>query len=327
MVLRSINKIRKNWRRNLFSDKLRPIFWCRLILLFAVCVPLTVAAQNKDDDTLAVESSLVVVNVTVTDQSGKPVRNLDQTLFKILEDGQEQPLEFYEAEKTPFAAVILIDTSGSMEERISMARSAAINFLDGLRADDVAAIYNFDTKVTPVQEFSDRRDITDKIFDLKADGGTALNDAIITAARELAKRGEKRRAIIVLSDGADNHSSRSSDQALKAAAAANSTIYTIDMAALEKSTDHAQSRGALKNFAEKSGGVFIAAPGGAAMREAFKNIVAELGVQYTLGYEPLNHAKDGKWRTIEVRIAKPNLVIRTRKGYNAPKPDNKRPKN
>jgi len=83
--------------------------------------------------------------------------------------------------------------------------------------------------------------------------------------------------------------------------------------------DRAQSQGALKNFAEKSGGLFIPTPGGLAMREAFKNIVEELGVQYTLGYQSSNPKKDGKWRAIELRVAKPNLNIRTRKGYNAPK--------
>ena len=79
----------------------------------------------------------------------------------------------------------------------------------------------------------------------------------------------------------------------------------------------------MKNFAEKTGGTFIATPGGVAMRDAFRKIVEELGRQYTLAYQPKNLAKDGKWRTIEVRVAKPNLTIRTRKGYNAAKQSEK----
>ncbi|MGI8495833.1 MAG: hypothetical protein ACR2L1_11065, partial [Pyrinomonadaceae bacterium] len=74
-----------------------------------------------------------------------------------------------------------------------------------------------------------------------------------------------------------------------------------------------------KNFAEKSGGKFVAAPGGAAMREAFKNIVEELGIQYTLGYQPTNSDKDGKWRKIELKVSGADVEIRTRKGYQAPK--------
>lgn len=286
------------------------------LILFTFILP----ANAQDDDIIKVESSLVVLNTTITDAKGNPVSGLKQPEFKVFEDGREQKIDFFETEKTPFAAVLLVDTSGSMETRISMARAAAINFLDGLRSDDVTAIYNFDTKVALVQDFSNSRDITERIFDLKADGNTALNDAIYKAAQELAKRPEKRKAVIVLSDGADNKSGRSADKVLKAALASNVTIYTIDMSAADTGgRDRMQNQGALKNFAEKSGGTFIPSPGGAAMRQAFKSIVAELGTQYTLGYQPSNRTKDGKWRAIEIKIARPNLNIRTRKGYNAPK--------
>jgi len=112
---------------------------------------------------------------------------------------------------------------------------------------------------------------------------------------------------------------------LKAATATNATIYTVDMSAPDVGgnaasiRDRMRSQGALKNFAEKTGGVFVATPGGAALREAFKNIVQELGAQYTLAYQPSNTKKDGKWRAIEVRVARPNLSIRTRKGYKSEK--------
>jgi VWFA-related protein len=80
-----------------------------------------------------------------------------------------------------------------------------------------------------------------------------------------------------------------------------------------------QNRGVLRNFAEKTGGTFVAKPGGAALREAFAAIVDELGIQYTLGYYPIENKKDGKWRDLEIRVARPNLSIRTRKGYYADK--------
>jgi Ca-activated chloride channel family protein len=293
-------------------------FIFHFLFLISFCFLLSAPAQD-DDEIINVESSIVVLNATITDLKGKPVPGLKQNQFRVLEDGQEQKVDFFEAEETPFAAVILMDTSGSMEGSVSMARSAAINFLDGLRTDDVAAIYNFDSKVSLVQDFSNSRDIVEKIFDLKAKGMTVLNDAIYQAALELGKRGEKRKAIIVLSDGADTKSGRSADKALKAAIAVNATIYTIDMSAAIAGSNRFQSQGALKNFAEKSGGKFVPTPGVIAMREAFKHIVEELGIQYTLGYQPTNTKKDGKWRTIEIRVAKPNLTIRTRKGYNAAK--------
>ncbi len=300
---------------------LKNLFHCAALLFFIVCISFVSVDGQEDDEIINVESSIVVLNATVADSKGVSAGGLKQHQFKVYEDGQEQQIEFFEAEKTPFAAVILIDTSGSMEGSVSMARAAAINFLDGLREGDAAAIYNFDSKIALVQDFSNSRDIAERVFDLKADGMTALNDAIFKAATELGNRPEKRRAVVVLSDGADTQSRRSADKALKAALSVNATIYTIDMSLASSGSQKVQSQGALKNFAEKSGGKFLSTPGGVAMREAFKNIVEELGSQYTLAYQPANTKKDGKWRTIEIRVAKPNLTIRTRKGYHAPKTD------
>ncbi|HMJ08426.1 MAG TPA: hypothetical protein VK468_05440, partial [Pyrinomonadaceae bacterium] len=107
-----------------------------------------------------------------------------------------------------------------------------------------------------------------------------------------------------------------------AALAANAVIYTIDMSAINTPpAQRIQSQAALKKFAEKTGGTFVATPGGTAMREAFKDIADELGLQYTIGYQPASIRKDGKWRELVLKVAKPGLTIRTRKGYNADKPN------
>jgi Ca-activated chloride channel family protein len=272
----------------------------------------------QDDDEIRIDSSVVIVNASIKTADGRNAGGLKKEQFKILEDGVEQQIEYFSAEQTPFAAAILLDTSGSMEERVSMARAAAIRFLDGLRSTDSAAIYRFDSKVELVQPFSNSRDIAEAAFDLKAYGMTKMNDAIYQAAVDLSKRDEKRKAIILLSDGQDNMSGHSAEKALKAAMSADILIYTIDMSPVGD-TKRVQNQGPLKNLAEKSGGTFVSTPGGAAMREAFEKIVEELGTQYTLGYSSLNTKKDGKWRAIELRVAKPNLTIRTRKGYNAEK--------
>ena len=289
---------------------------CPTLLL--LILSFSISTFGQDDEVVTVDSSVVVVNATITDSAGRHVPGLKQNQFTIVENGVEQEINFFAAEETPFAAVILLDTSGSMEQRVSMARSAAIRFLDGLRESDNAEIYRFDSKVSLVQKFSNSRDVSDKLFDLKSEGMTALNDAVFQAAQDLATRPEKRRAIIVLSDGMDTYSGRSADKALKAAQAANALIYTVDMSAVDSSgKQRVQNQGVLRNFAVKTGGTFIATPGGAAMRTAFEKIVEELGVQYTLAYQPKNLAKDGKWRTVELRVAKPSLTIRTRKGYHA----------
>lgn len=288
-----------------------------LLLIILFCIS---AFAQDDDEVVTVDSSIVVLNATITDASGRHVPGLKRSQFTVFENGVEQEIATFAAEETPFAAVVLLDTSGSMEQRISLARSAAIRFLDGLRESDSAEIYRFDSKVSLIQKFSNSRDVTEKLFDLRADGYTALNDAVYRAAVELSTREEKRRAIIVLSDGADNRSGRSADKALKAALAANAVIYTVDMSGVNTGgQERMQNKGVLRNFAEKSGGMYIETPGGAAMRSAFEKIVSELGSQYTIAYEPKNSDKDGKWRAIEVRVAKPNLSIRTRKGYHAKK--------
>ena len=287
--------------------------------LLTLLTTVGVLAQN-DDDVVKVDSSIVVMNATIRDAQNRPVNGLKQGDFKVFEDGIQQKITSFESQESPFSAVILIDTSGSMEERISIARSAAINFLNGLRVDDNTAIYRFDSQTVMVQDFSDSRDITDKIFDLKAQGRTVLNDAIVKGVSELGKRSEKRKAVIVISDGADTFSKASADKALKAALAANIIIYTVDMSSLETNlTERRQNQGVLRNFAEKTGGVFISTENVRALRDALKAIVDELQVQYTISYEPDNLKRDGKWHALELRVTRPNLTIRTRQGYNAPK--------
>ena len=275
---------------------------------------------SQDEEVERVETDLVVLNVTVTDRQGRFVNRLPRSAFRVFEDGQPQTISTFSFEETPFAAAILLDTSGSMEGRISLARAAAIRFLDGLREMDVAAVNNFDSRVEQVQDFSPGRDLPPLAYGLRATGMTTLNDAILRAAVDLSKRPEKRRAIIVLSDGEDTHSGASADKALNNALAANATIYTVDMA--DQSTPPAKraaSAGALKNFATKSGGRYVPTPGGQALADAFTGIVTELSNQYTIGYQPSNRARDGRWRTIDLKLARDGLDARTRRGYKAPK--------
>ena len=109
-------------------------------------------------------------------------------------------------------------------------------------------------------------------------------------------------------------------EALDSALAVGASIYTVDMSATEGSASrNPQSAAILRNFAEKSGARFVSTPGGPALRDAFASIAQELGHQYTIAYRPVNRARDGRWRTIDVRFARDDLTVRTRKGYRAPK--------
>jgi Ca-activated chloride channel family protein len=294
-----------------------------LSLLAIVLVSASFAVAQDDDDVVRVNTDLVVLNLTVTDKAGQYVKALKLSDFKIYEDGVEVPpnmIASFSVQDAPYAAVVLLDSSGSMEARFSLARSAAIRFLDGLRPEDVAAVYRFDSKVERVQEFSGGRDLAPMAYAIRAKGMTTLNDAIVEAANTLASRPEHRKAIVILSDGMDTFSKATSDKAVESALAVGASIYAVDMSQIEVSGSGKRLGAAsLKGFAEKTGGRFIATPGGPALRDAFSGIADELGHQYTISYRPANQTRDGKWRALEVKVKREDLTVRTRKGYRAPK--------
>ncbi|HEX8919843.1 MAG TPA: VWA domain-containing protein [Pyrinomonadaceae bacterium] len=309
-----------HWGKNLSHNRFLQGFIALLLMVSFLFASAAAQQSQDDDDVLRVNTDLVVVNVTVADGSGKYARGLRLADFKLLEDGREQKISSFGSEETPFAAAVLLDFSGSMEKRVSLARSAAIRFLDGLREEDVAAVYRFDSEIEQLQDYSPSRDLAPLAFGMHAKGMTVLNDAILRAAQDLSRRPEKRRAIIVLSDGYDTTSKTSMDKALATAFNAGVTIYTVDMSEPKTSLQaRAQAAGALKEYAGKSGGRYISTPGGQAMREAFQSIIEELGNQYTLAYQPSNRARDGRFREIAVKLSRSELTARTRKGYKAPK--------
>ena len=296
-----------------------------ILFLFALVCLNVVVVVAQDDDVIRTNTELVVLNITVTDKAGQYVKGLKGSDFKVYEDGVEvkpNMIASFSLQESPYAAVVLLDSSGSMEARFSLARSAAIRFLDGLRPEDVAAVYRFDSKVERVQEFSGGRDLAPTAYAIRAKGMTTLNDAIVEASKTLADRTEVRKAIVVLSDGMDTFSKASGDKAVETALAVGASIYGVDMSSLEVGgTSGRQSALSLKGFAEKTGGRFITTPGGPELRDAFTGIADELGHQYTISYRPANTKRDGKWRTLEVKlVSRDDLTVRTRKGYRAPKP-------
>jgi Ca-activated chloride channel family protein len=294
-----------------------------LCLLAIVLLISPIVHAQDDDDVVRVNTDLVVLNVTVTDKNGQYVKALKKSDFKVYEDGREVPasaIASFAFQDAPYAAVVLLDSSGSMETRFSLARSAAIRFLDGLREEDVAAVYRFDSKVERVQEFSAGRDLAPIAYAIRAKGMTTLNDAIVEASKALTDRPEPRRAIVVLSDGMDTYSKASSDKAVESALAVGASIFAVDMSSLDTpGFANRQSAASLKGFADKTGGRFVATGGGQVLRDAFAGIADELGHQYTIAYKPTNTARDGKWRTLEVKVDREDLTVRSRKGYRAPK--------
>jgi Ca-activated chloride channel family protein len=278
--------------------------------------------SEPGEDVISMETNLIVVNATVTDALEKYVSGLKLEDFKILEDTAPQRILELTVEDAPFAAAILLDASGSMGNKLSLARAACGNFLSELRDGDMVAVYSFSGfKVKTLQDFSESREAPEAVWDMNARDETPLYDAIVKAADALAERPERRRAIIVISDGGDTKSKASIDEATRKTMEANALIYAVDMSdrAVFKSDRKDNGAEVMKMLAAKTGGRFIATPGGAQLRDAFAGTVEELRRQYTLTYDSTNEKRDGKWRAIEVRLGQPGLNVRARQGYYARK--------
>src|SRR4030095_6046452 len=222
------------------------------------------------DEPLKLHSDLVVVNLIVTDASGQYARGLSVKDFTILEDNSPQSINSFLAEEASFAAAILIDMSGSMDYKFGLARGGAASFVDHIRDNDQVAVFGFNNKVNLVQDFSDLRDISEYVWDAKAENDTRLYDCADEAIAALDKRPEKRRAIVLISDGWDTASSKASfDSVIKKALAAGIVMYSIDLiddnarigtASWVQGLRRGQTE--MKEFASQTGGRYIYSPQG-----------------------------------------------------------------
>jgi Ca-activated chloride channel homolog len=305
---------------------------CSLILLPFLAFGLTIClcaqhqetnqSYNADEEVLALETNLVVLNLTITDKNERYVSGLKVENFRVLEDNLPQQILSFGFEETSFAAVILLDTSASMEQKLALEQAACADFIRGIRDGDSFAIYSFGgATVKKIRDFTASGHLPDSSLELQAAGTTPLYDAIVKAAEALGRRPERRRAILIVSDGADTNSKASLGQAMRSTIAGQISIYAVDLTntALYGARPHDNGPEVLKVLAERSGGKIFQAPGGNKLREAFAKTVDELRNQYTITYQSTNDNNDGNWRAIEVRLAHPKVKIRTRQGYFARK--------
>lgn len=306
------------------------LYGLALAALTASVLPPVVAAQKKaagQDDTVKLHSDLVVLTVTVTDAAGQYAHGLTEKDFAILEEGAKQEISIFLAEESPFAAAILMDMSGSMEGKFGLVRAAAASFIDQIRADDQVAVYGFNNKVRLYQEFTNVRDISEYVWEAEAEGLTRLYDCMSDAIDALVKREEKRRAILLISDGWDSASQKASlDSVMKKALGGGVVVYALDLTdkdIMKGTTQDAlllrRGRKEMQEFASQTGGRYIHSPQGDKLEEGFVQIVDELRNQYTLAYYPANQKRDGRWRKLSVAVARQGLSSRARRGYYAPK--------
>lgn len=309
----------------------RAMLYRLALVALAVSVLLPVAAAQRkaadQDDTVKLHADLVVLTVTVTDPAGQYAHGLKDKDFAILEDGSPQTVHSFFAEEAPFAAAILMDMSGSMEGKFGLVRAAAASFIDQIRADDQVAVYGFNNKVRLYQEFTNVRDISEYVWEAEAEGNTRLYDCMSDAIDALVKREEKRRAILLISDGWDSSSQKATlDSVMKKALGAGVVVYALDLTDKDILQGNAQQvlllrrgRKEMQEFASQTGGRYIHSPQGDKLEEGFVQIVDELRNQYTLTYYPTNQKRDGRWRKLSVAVGRQGLSTRSRRGYYAPK--------
>ena len=300
-------------------------------LAFAVAVSLSTLqarqAENTQpgssaDNPIRAEVTRVNMLFTVTDKKGRFVTDLKKDDFQVSENKKPQSiLEFSSETDLPLRLAILVDTSNSIRDRFRFQQEAAINFINSVvRDQDKALIVSFDTAAELVSDMTNNTNQLEKaVRNLRPGGGTALYDAVYFACKDKLMLDQPmykfRRAMVILSDGDDNDSRYSRDQALEMAQRADTVIYTIST-----NISHIETEGdkVMRYFAEETGGVSFFPFEAKDLNQSFENIANELRHQYNLFYrpEPLNN--DGKYHEVRIKVkGRKDLVVRARRGYYA----------
>jgi VWFA-related protein len=293
-------------------------------------------APQAAQKTITREVNLVQVLATVTDKKDRMILDLTQNDFRLFEDRQPQIIRFFSREADlPLRIGVLIDTSNSVRERLHFEQEAAVDFLnEALRpAQDQAFIVGFDVEPQVVQDYTDDTDkLSAAIRGLAAGGTTALYDAIYYACKQkmlIPQPTEPylRRVLIVVSDGRDNQSEHSREEALSMAQHSEAIIFAIstnnsgtNTAGARTPNGYSAGDKTLLRLAEQTGGRVFFPFEASDLASNFQEIARELRSQYSIAYVSSNQAKDGTFRTIQIETVPKGLRVRARAGYYAPGP-------
>ena len=292
----------------------------------AACALVTavgLAAQQAGRFRAGVE--IVSLSVTVTDGT-KYVTGLEQDDFEVFEDGARQSISFFSHLQQPVALAILLDTSNSMEDKIATAQEAATGFVRRMKKNDAIEVIEFNSQVRIPQPFTNDVNALERaIRATTVNGSTSLYNALYVSLKQLkderAKSAEeiRRQAIIVLSDGDDTSSVIEYEDVLDLAKRSETAIYAIGLRQAETGRGKfKEAEFVLRQLSQETGGrVFFPTTVGE-LPKIYEQISEELASQYSIGYSSKNPMRNGAWRRIEVRVNKPGLVARTRRGYYGP---------
>ncbi len=278
----------------------------------------------SNSQTIRVRVELVNVLMTVTDKKNRLVIHMTKDDFNVFEDGKPQTIRYFSRESDlPLRIGILIDTSNSIRERLRFEQEAAIDFLNTTirRGKDMAFVVGFDVEPQLIQDYTDNTEkLANAIRDLQAGGVTSLYDAIFFSCKEKMlffppPEPYLRRVMIVISDGQDNQSEHTREEALAMAQRAEVTIFTIST---NRSGTEARGDKVLRRLAEETGGRAFFPFEASDLAMNFQEIARELRSQYSLAYVSTNAAHDGTFRNISIRPREKTLHVRAKTGYFAP---------
>ena len=262
----------------------------------------------------------VILHATVYDDHDHMVTNLDKGAFEVFEDGVPQKITSFRREDIPVAVGIVIDNSGSMRDKRPAVNQAAVNFVRASNPQDEVFIVNFNDEYYLDQDFtSSVPQLKEALEKIEARGGTALYDAIVASADHLKKNARlEKRVLLVVTDGEDNASRESLEQAVRRLQAENGpTVYTIGLLGGEKQR---RAHRALATIAEDTGGVAFFPKDLSEVDRITQEVAHDIRNQYTIGYRPTRPQSQGGYRSIKV-IAHAHgykkLQVRTRTGYYA----------
>jgi Ca-activated chloride channel family protein len=311
---------------------------CRKIILTAVPVVLfaifglVLAAQNagkgqssEANKTIKVDVDLVTVNATVTDSQNRVITGLDKQNFRVWEDKLEQKIQYFSAEDVPISIGIVFDVSGSMKEKISTSREAAVTFLKTGNPQDEYFLETFSNRPQVAEDFTtDISRLQNKLVFQMANGMTAMYDAVYVSLEKLKEGSNPKKALLLITDGEDNRSRYTFANVREYVKEQDVQIYAIGIVGDYNSQlgSGRTGRALLEELADLTGGHAFFPDSVYDLEDICTKIAVELKNQYVLGYKSTNESKDGKWRKIKVQVDGPKgvgrLDVKFKTGYYAP---------
>jgi Ca-activated chloride channel family protein len=284
-------------------------------------------AVDQPGARFTLDTSLVLIPVTVTDSTNRFVLGLQKGDFHLYEDGVEQTIANLSGEDAPLSVGIAFDTSGSMTDKLRTSRRAASQFLRTMNAQDEAFLVEFGDQASVTAGFTSQlEEIQNKLASMAPGGLTAMFDGAQLALREMQKAKNPRKAIVIISDGGDNNSRYTAREIESLVREADVQIYAMGVfqpsifAGLSK--EEVNGPRMLSQLAEQTGGRAFTASDGNDLPSVAARIAIELRNQYVLAYRSKNRNNDGKYRKVEVKITPPagiaSVKAHWRLGYYAP---------